>query len=221
MSASTDESSRRTYQSPRRQAAAQETRARIRSAAETLFLNDGYSATSMRTIARAAGVAEKTVYLQFATKSMLLKEVVETAIVGDAEAIPAAERDWFQDVLRQPDLAQKLRQLAAATVALHERSGAVFAMARSAAATDPDAAALWAFGKRGHLADMTILAGNFAARAQLPDGADEAWATTTLYVLIGLEAWHLVRVELGQSESSYHDWLLMNLGQAFNAQLGR
>ena len=75
-------------------------------------------------------MAEKTVYLQFETKSALLKEVVETAIVGDDDAIPAADRDWFHAVVDQTELDQKLRQLVDATSALHERSGAVFAMAR-------------------------------------------------------------------------------------------
>ena len=86
---------KRGYRSPRRLAAARETRARICAAARELFLADGYAATSMRAIAAAAGVAEKTVYLQFATKSAVLKMVVETAIVGDDEAVPAAERSWF------------------------------------------------------------------------------------------------------------------------------
>lgn len=162
-------------------------------------------------------MAEKTVYLQFATKSALLKEVVETAIVGDDEAIPAADRDWFQDVLAQTDLDHKLRQLAAATSALHERSGAVFAMARGAAATDPEAASLWAFGKRGHSADMTLLARSFTQAGRIPDGSDEDWATTTLYVLLGLESWHLVRVELAHDEQQYREWLLTSLRHAFTS----
>src|SRR3954454_8695963 len=103
MPASTDEPAgaiggtdgKREYRSPRRLAAARQTRARICAAARELFLANGYAATSMRAIAAAAGVAEKTVYLQFATKSAVLKEMVETAIVGDDEAIPAADRSWF------------------------------------------------------------------------------------------------------------------------------
>ncbi|MGI8458758.1 MAG: TetR/AcrR family transcriptional regulator [Propionibacteriaceae bacterium] len=208
---------RRSYQSPRRLAAAQQTRARIREAAATLFLADGYAATSMRTIAQTAGVAEKTVYLQFENKPALLKEVVETAIVGDDEAIPAADRNWFRDTVSDPDLDRKLRRLVDATAALHERSGAMFAMARDAAATDAEAAVLWAFGKRGHRADMTRLAQSFRDSGQLPVGLDLDWATTTLYVLLGLESWHLVRVELAFDEQQYRDWLHGSLRQAFRA----
>ena len=169
----------------------------------------------MRAVAAAAGVAEKTVYLQFDTKSALLKAVVENAIVGDDEDVPAAGRDWFVEAVAQTDLDRKLRQIAALTSALHERSGAIFAVARDAASVDPKIANLWAYGKRGHRADMTVLARSFAECGLLPPGLDLAWATTTLYVLLGPEAWHLTRTELQLDENGYHDWLLSQLRQAF------
>ena len=73
---------RRAYRSPAREAAARETRRRIVTSATDLFLTQGYAATPVRAVSIAAGVAEKTVYLQFASKTALLKAVVETAIVG-------------------------------------------------------------------------------------------------------------------------------------------
>jgi hypothetical protein len=38
---------------------------------------------------------------------------------------------------------------------------------------------------------------------------------TTLYVLLGLESWHLVRVELAHDEQRYREWLLTSLRHAF------
>ena len=206
----------RGYHSPRRLAAARRTRARIRAVACRLFLADGYAATSVRSIAQAAEVAEKTVYLQYDTKLALLKEVVETTIVGDDEAVAAADRPWFQAIVENPDPEEKLRLLADATAVLHERTGAVFAMARGAAAADPDAAALWAFGKQGHRADMTLLAASFETVDLLPPGRDSMWATAVLYVLAGPETWHLLRVELGYPPEAYRDWLHSTLSQTFN-----
>jgi AcrR family transcriptional regulator len=208
---------KREYRSPRRLAAARETRARICAAAAALFLADGYAATSIRAIASAAGVAEKTVYLQFATKSAVLKEVVETAIVGDDEAIPAAARSWFLEAVAETDLDRKLNQLVALTCDLHQRSGLVFAVARGAAAVDPDVAALWAAGKQGHLSDMTRMARSFEDASLLPPGLDVGWATTTLYVLLGPETWQLIRIELEQDEGSYRTWLFSQLRQVFTA----
>lgn len=208
-------SGRRSYASPQRAAAAKATRDRIRAAATTLFLADGYPATSIRAIADLAGVAEKTVYLQFSTKSALLNEVVGAAIVGDGEAVAASERGWFRAIVDHPDPPAKIRLLAAATADLHERSGPVFAMARGAAAVDPEAASLWRAGKQGHLADMTLLADSFAAAGMIPAGLDHAWAVRTLYVTVGLETWHLIRVELDNSPVEYRTWLGNSLAASF------
>jgi AcrR family transcriptional regulator len=211
-----DQNGRRRYTSPQRAAAAQVTRDRIRTAATKLFLADGYSGTSIRAIADLAGVAEKTVYLQFANKSALLNEVVGAAIVGDGDQVAAADRRWFRDIVESPEPATKVRLLAAATAALHERTGAVFAMALGAAAVDAEAADLWRAGKQGHLADMTRLAESFAAAGMIPAGLDLSWAVRTLYVLVGLETWHLIRREVGNDPAEYHTWLLHSLGATFD-----
>ena len=88
-------------QLPAREAAAALTRQRIMDAAARLFVDSGYVATSVRSIARAAGVAEKTVYLQFETKPAILKAVVDSAIVGSDHDVPAARSQWFLEVLAQ------------------------------------------------------------------------------------------------------------------------
>ncbi len=49
------------------------TRMQVLEAAQQLFEQDGYAATSMAAIASEAGVSLKTVYLAFETKSGLLR----------------------------------------------------------------------------------------------------------------------------------------------------
>jgi AcrR family transcriptional regulator len=83
---------RRPYRSPKRDAAALQTRRKIRDAAETLFLRDGYARTSMKAIAAHAGVSEKTMYLTYATKAKLLRRVIEVAVRGDEAPATLAER---------------------------------------------------------------------------------------------------------------------------------
>ena len=206
----------RSYVAPKRQAAALTTRRRIRTAATELFLEQGYAATSMRAVAAAAGVAEKTVYLQYETKGALLKEVVETAIVGDDADRPVAERVWFVEVLAEVDPERKLQRIVDGTADLHERTGPVFSVARGAATVDSDVAQLWAAGKQGHRLDMRRLAANLAEARMIPDGRDVDWAATALYVVIGLETWHLVRVELGYDPAGYRTWLLDTLRSTFS-----
>ena len=58
----------------------------ILAAAETLFLRDGYVRTSMKAIAAHAGVSEKTMYLAFATKATLLRQVIQLTVQGDEAA---------------------------------------------------------------------------------------------------------------------------------------
>lgn len=205
----------RPYDAPKRQAAARETRRRIRSAASDLFLAQGYAATSIRAVALAAGVAEKTVYLQYDTKTALLKEVVETAIVGDDDAVPVAARGWFTDALGEPDPGTKLHLIVDGTTALHERTGPMFSVARGASAVDPDVAQLWEAGKKGHRADMRRLAVALGEARMIPPDRDVEWATTVLYVLLGLETWDLVRVELDHDVDGYRTWLLTTLQRTF------
>jgi AcrR family transcriptional regulator len=183
-------------------------------AAGRLFVDSGYVATSVRAIAREAGVAEKTVYLQFETKPAILKAVVESAIVGSDDPVPAARSSWFLEVLAESRLERKVELLSAATSALHERTGAVFAVAREAATVDSEVAALWNRGKRGHLSDMTRMADSFADQGLIPAAVDTAWLIELLYVLLGPENWYLIRRELGRDEQHYTSWLRTSLTQA-------
>jgi AcrR family transcriptional regulator len=208
--------SRRPYRSPARAASAQLTRRRIMDAAGRLFVNAGYVATSVRAIAQEAGVAEKTVYLQFETKPAILKAVVEASIVGSDDPVPAARSPWFLEVLAESRLDRKVELLSKATSALHERTGPVFAVAREAATVDPAVAALWNRGKRGHLSDMTTMARSFADQGLIPAAVDIAWAIELLYVLLGPENWYLIRRELGRDEQHYTNWLHTSLTQALS-----
>src|SRR5215218_3311731 len=63
----------RRYDSPRRRAQAAATRRDILEAAERVFLRHGYAATTMGAIADEAGVALKTVYVAYASKSGVLR----------------------------------------------------------------------------------------------------------------------------------------------------
>src|SRR3974390_2055317 len=94
---------KRKYQSRIRADAAAATRAQIRGAASRLFVDRGYSASTMREIAEEAGVSERTVYAVFPTKVALLSEAIGVAIVGDDRPAPVAERAEFRAALSERD----------------------------------------------------------------------------------------------------------------------
>jgi TetR/AcrR family transcriptional repressor of mexJK operon len=85
----------------------------ILDAATTLFLREGYLATSMDQISAAASVSKQTVYKQFADKQSLFREIV-TATVAEVSD-PVA--DQVAGLRVSTDLAAGLRALARALLA--------------------------------------------------------------------------------------------------------
>jgi TetR/AcrR family transcriptional regulator, mexJK operon transcriptional repressor len=84
-------------------------RAQIRDAAQRLFLDQGYAATSMDAVTAAAGVSKQTVYVYYPSKRALFADVLEQASVGHPEfqaldylrtARPASQTE-LQEVLTQ------------------------------------------------------------------------------------------------------------------------
>ena len=69
----------------RRQQDREEKRAELLAEARRLFIEDGYEATSMAALAKAAGVAGNTIYWYFADKDDVLVAVLD-AVLNDALA---------------------------------------------------------------------------------------------------------------------------------------
>jgi TetR/AcrR family transcriptional regulator, mexJK operon transcriptional repressor len=83
-------------------------RAAVLEAATTLFLRNGYPATTMDDIADTAGVSKRTVYNNFTDKEALFREVV-TAATGIAEEFAA---DAAAELADPDDLPAALSALA-------------------------------------------------------------------------------------------------------------
>ena len=122
----------RRYESPRRREQAAATRRQIREAAQRLFERQGYAATTMAAIAAEAGVALKTVYVAFETKSGLLRALWHLLLRGDEEDAPVADRRWYQEVLEEPDPDRLVRLTARNSRAVKERAGTLMGVIRSA-----------------------------------------------------------------------------------------
>jgi len=76
--------------------------------ARELFAERGYSATPMAAIADRAGVALDTVYASVGRKPELARLLIETAISGTDEAVPAEQRDYVQAIQAAPDAGAKI-----------------------------------------------------------------------------------------------------------------
>src|SRR5947209_15669266 len=135
--------STRRYESPRRREQAAATRSEILAAAQRLFERQGYAGTTMAAIAAEAGVALKTVYVAFETKSGLLRALWHLLLRGEQADVPVGEQNWFREVVEEPDAERQLWLNARNSRVVKARAGALMEVIRSAAAADPDVGTLW------------------------------------------------------------------------------
>src|SRR3954451_2644270 len=173
---------RQPYRYPKREAAALQTRRRIRDAAETLFLRDGYARTSMKAIAAQAGVSEKTMYLTYATKAALLRRVIEVAVRGDEAPATLAERSDWRAIVRAPT-EEVFARFAALNAALMARTAPIIALAEAAAETEPALADDRAHAHATARADLRALAAELKQRGVLAADITEQHAADTMYAL--------------------------------------
>jgi len=206
---------KRVYNSPRRQEQAAATRAHILDAAKRLFEQHGYSATTMSAIAKEAGVALKTVYLAFESKSGVLRALWNRTLRGDDEDVPVAAREWYREVLEEPDPERQLRLNARNARRVKERIGALLETIRSASAGDPDVAALWERIQNDFLENQRAIIDSLAARGALRPGLSADEAADLLWTLNHPAIWGLLVGQRGWKPQRFEEWL----ADAFCSQL--
>jgi AcrR family transcriptional regulator len=132
---------RRPYRSPARDEGARRTRLSILEAGRRLFVEKGYTATSIRDIAASAGVAESTVYHVWKDKPTLLWAIVENAVAAPDRADDASR---LIDAIRgEPDARGRLRLVARWSRRTYERGVAeIEAVIEEAARSDAQVEAL-------------------------------------------------------------------------------
>jgi AcrR family transcriptional regulator len=210
-----EHASRRAYNSPRRQQQAAATRRTILEAAERLFLQDGYPATTMEAIAAEAGVSLKTAYLPFSTKSGLLRALWDLRLKSDDADAPVVQHEWFREVLEEPDPVRKLQLNARNSAAAKTRIGGLFRVIRGAAETDADCGALWRLIQNDFYANQQMIVESIHRGGGLRRGLSVATGTDILWTLNHPDAWMLLAGQRGWSPHAYEAWL----AQASCAQL--
>jgi AcrR family transcriptional regulator len=131
---------KRRYDATRRRAAALETRRAIVAAARHLFLERGYTATTMAAIAEAAGVSHETVYATLGPKPAVFRHLIEIALSGADEPIPPLERDYTRQVMSEQDPFRLINIYARAMRLTQERVGGLIDVLNHAATTAPELA---------------------------------------------------------------------------------
>ncbi|MEO3785102.1 helix-turn-helix domain-containing protein [Actinocorallia sp. B10E7] len=180
-------------------------RARMLGAAKELFIERGYTATTMKAVAERAGMAVQTLYFTFSTKRAILSELLDVEIAGDAEPVATLDRPWAVEALAAPP-AEQIRLQAAGAGRILARVAPLLEVVRSAASTDPEIAALW----RANLSQRHTVQSRFAealaAKGALREGTDAARAADIMLALLSSETYHLLVEERGWSGEEWRDW---------------
>ena len=198
---------KRRYDSSRRQARARETQREIVEAARRLFMERGYTGTTIEQIAQEAGVAVETLYATFGSKRAVLSRLVGVSVVGDDEPVPLLERPGPQAVQREPDRRRQVEAFAHDMREIMGRVGPIFGIMRTAAETEPDIAELLSGILHNRLQGITQFVRWLAANAPLRDGLTVEDAAETTWTLSSAEVHHLLTVDRGWSDDRYEAWL--------------
>jgi AcrR family transcriptional regulator len=196
----------RAYDSSRRRAQAAATRRDILEAAQRLFEQQGYAATTIAAIAAEAGVALKTVYLAFETKSGVLRALWNLLLRGDQGEVPVAERSWYREVLAEPDPQRQLRLNARNSRAVKTRIAGMLKVIRDAAPVDRDIEALWQRIQTEFHANQRVIVERLAERNALRRGLGVDRATDILWTLNHPDVWQLLVAERGWTPEQYEQW---------------
>lgn len=194
---------KRHYRQGRRARQAAATRRAIHDAAADAFLTHGYGAT-MRQIANAAGVGERTLYDAFATKEQLFQHVADIAIGGDQQPLTVAQRPDFHDALAQRDPATAITVFARFSAALLERAGPIIMVAVKSAGADP---AMQRFADQGAAATHHVATAFIDHLSAIHPIADPHTASATVLAIASPHVHQILRTHAGLDASEYRDWL--------------
>lgn len=181
----------RPYHSPRRAEAAAATRHDIVDAARRLFLERGYAQVTVPDIARAAGIAVKTVYASAGGKAEILHEIVGTGVTASgAEETVARVREC-------PDGAAALAALARGTRRGNEDNLAAITILLGALPVHESAGELWQEGTAVYRRALHDVAEHLSHSGALRPDLDVERCTDLLWMCFGFGAWRTLVQECG------------------------
>jgi len=180
----------RAYDASRRRAAAEQRRNGTLDAARAAFLRDGYAATTVDSVAAAAGVSAATIYKTYGGKSGLVRAICEQALAG-VGPVSAEDRS---NALRMTtgDARVIVAGWGELAAEVSPRISPMVLLLRSASHADADAAALLTEFDRDRLARMAenarflAKAGHLRPDVSLTEARDVMWMCTApeLYDLL-------------------------------------
>lgn len=203
----------RPYDSSRRREQARVTRRAVLDAARDVFLERGYAAASIETIAARAQVSPETIYVGFKNKRTVLKEVLDVSIVGDDAPIPVLDRSWVLQMRTERDLSRRLTILTRNGRTILERLAPIYEVLRGAVAADHEIAVLEERYKTQRLAGQTELVRILTAGHRLRKGLTQQRAADIVFAIGSPETYGLLVGDRGWSPESFERWYADSLNR--------
>ncbi len=197
----------RRYHSPVRAEQAVQTRAAIIDAARQLLVTEGFARTTVHRIAERAGVHVDTIYRSVGRKPELVRAVVESALSGTSEAVPAIERDYVQQIRAATTAGEKIDIYAAAITQIQQRLAPVFLALRDAARTDESSLRLWEEIAERRSRNMRELAADLRSTRELRTDLDDDTVADIIWSMNATEYWVLLIDRRGWSPERFRTWL--------------
>ena len=191
----------RRYDASRRRAQARRTRSAIIDAARHRFLRDGYTPTTIASIAADADASPDTIYKSFGGKAGLLRAMCEDALSGTGP-VPAEQRSDAMQAT-ESDPATLLRGLGTLTTEIAPRIAPLLLLLATAAESDPDLAELRAELEDARLARMTQVARTLAGKTQLRPGRTVGETADIMWTYSSPELYRLLVLTRGWTPERY------------------
>jgi AcrR family transcriptional regulator len=198
-----------------RKARAAATRQRIIESAHRLFLEQGYAATTMPTVAAASGVAVQTVYFIFRTKGDLLNAVFERAVLGPA-GVPPHLMPWWPAAADGHGIEESVRRFTGGTAELLTRAAPLVWMVLG----DETAREGYEHHERLRRLGYAELIPVLTAKHPLRAGLTRTRARDVLLVLTSPQMFVQYTRDLSWTEDEFADWAtIVVLEQVFGLSL--
>ena len=181
--------------------------------ARTLFLERGYTATTIEAISEHSDVPSATVYRLFSSKLGILKAVLDTSIAGDDQPLAVQERPDVASLFSEPDPHKLLAGFAGITTAINQRTNDIYRVLVSAAGSDLAAAELLEEIRQERDRGQSRIARSLARAHALKPGLRERDAADLIHALMAPEVYRLLVGDRGWTPERYQRWLATTLTQ--------
>jgi len=195
----------RRYDATRRRDAAARTRERVLDVAKDSLLSQGYAATTVAAIARAAGVSAELIYKSFGGKAGLVRHLQRRALLGDGPTPAEARSDAAS--ASEVGAAAVIREWARLATEVAPRVSSIMVLVGSAAASDPVLADLLGEMNAQRLERMAHNAERISRHPDVRSDLTVDQVRDILWTYSSPDLYRLVVLERGWTLSAYGDFL--------------